>query len=115
MNPLPQPLILLQNQYRCLYCKRPFVRKAKGSYNGRTKDHIIPRSKGGNSSQYNLVWACGRCNQYKADLEPSEFKMKLMHNYELEDIPRTLIFGVLDEVIVYVNENRALLIFEDVT
>ena len=53
---------------RCAYC------------NGRpeTVDHILPRSRGGENSWMNLVAACFRCNQRKADRTPQEAGMKLL-------------------------------------
>lgn len=32
-----------------------------------TKDHIVPRSKGGRDNQENLQTMCSRCNEAKAD------------------------------------------------
>lgn len=53
---------------RCAYCGgRP-----------ETIDHILPRSRGGENSWMNLVAACFRCNQRKADRTPSEAGMKLL-------------------------------------
>jgi 5-methylcytosine-specific restriction endonuclease McrA len=35
-----------------------------------TVDHVVPRSKGGTSENYNKVGACVRCNNKKADRMP---------------------------------------------
>lgn len=36
-----------------------------------TTDHIVPRAKGGTNDRRNLVAACYRCNQNKADMLPT--------------------------------------------
>lgn len=38
-----------------------------------TRDHIIPRAKGGSSERGNIVAACAACNVRKGDLELGEF------------------------------------------
>ena len=38
-----------------------------------TIDHVIPKSKGGTDDPDNLVCACERCNQLKADMDLNEF------------------------------------------
>lgn len=40
----------------CVYCGRP----------GRTRDHVIPKSKGGTNAPWNLVPACRDCNSFKS-------------------------------------------------
>ena len=40
-----------------------------------TRDHIIPKSKGGSRSQW--VWACYECNHAKGSLMPEEWADKL--------------------------------------
>lgn len=47
---------------RCHYC---------GVAPGVTADHVIPKSRGGTNNPWNLVPACVRCNQAKADLVPT--------------------------------------------
>lgn len=42
-----------------------------------TVDHVLPRSRGGDSSWLNLVAACGRCNRRKANRTPDEAGMPL--------------------------------------
>jgi hypothetical protein len=53
---------------KCQYC---------GSTKNLTIDHIIPRSKGGGDSWFNLVVACSTCNTKKGDklLENSGLKL----------------------------------------
>lgn len=52
---------------RCHYCHRP---------NPTTRDHVIPRSRGGPDEAWNLVPACSRCNLRKADRTYEEFTGK---------------------------------------
>jgi 5-methylcytosine-specific restriction endonuclease McrA len=42
-----------------------------------TKDHVIPLSKGGNSTFSNLVSCCKACNSYKDNKTPEEIGLKL--------------------------------------
>lgn len=60
-----------RDQYRCQYCG------ISPDYDESTLDHIIPKSRGGETSWTNCVLACYRCNSQKADREPHEaFKPK---------------------------------------
>jgi len=52
----------------CAYCGGP----------AETVDHVIPRSRGGDSSWLNLVAACEACNGRKADRTPLEAGMPLL-------------------------------------
>lgn len=45
--------------FRCAYC----LKRTKKL----TRDHLIPKSKGGLSTPDNLVPACEQCNQQKMD------------------------------------------------
>ena len=55
--------------WRCVYC---------GTAGGRlTLDHVIPRSRGGESSWENVVTSCAPCNLRKADRLPHEVHMEL--------------------------------------
>jgi 5-methylcytosine-specific restriction endonuclease McrA len=40
-------------------------------------DHVIPKSRGGSSTWENLVAACFRCNNLKADRTPQEAGLAL--------------------------------------
>lgn len=50
----------------CAYCKRELI-----AYTAThpTRDHIMPKSKGGRKT----VWACKLCNGVKADMLPDEW------------------------------------------
>lgn len=64
--------LLTRDDNRCQYCgERPPVREL-------TIDHILPRSRGGDSSWTNLVIACGPCNRAKGDKTPEEADMPLL-------------------------------------
>lgn len=55
------------NKHQCFYCGERI------SDHSRTTDHIIPKSQGGILSNDNKVYACRRCNQFKADTDPETF------------------------------------------
>jgi 5-methylcytosine-specific restriction endonuclease McrA len=55
-----------RDQYRCQYCG------TKPNQDECTLDHIVPRSRGGETSWTNCVLACYKCNSQKADREPQE-------------------------------------------
>ena len=59
--PCTRKNILIRDENRCQYCATRF---REGDL---TIDHVIPRSKGGNSSWNNIVAACKPCNQKKRD------------------------------------------------
>src|SRR5262249_39571436 len=58
--------ILARDRNRCQYCGK------KGTAFILTIDHIVPVSRGGNTSPENLVAACSPCNQRKGDRTPEE-------------------------------------------
>lgn len=57
----------------CGYCGKKF-REDK-----LTRDHIIPRSKGGKDIWTNVITACKACNNYKDDSLLSEIDMELLY------------------------------------
>ncbi|MBW8050752.1 MAG: HNH endonuclease [Cytophagales bacterium] len=61
--------IYRRDGHKCQYCS---------SRSNLTLDHVIPISKGGNSSWENLVTACKKCNARKGDFTPNESGMKLL-------------------------------------
>ena|SRR5690625_2395075 len=56
-----------RDNYRCAYCGRSAT----------TVDHVVPRSKGGESSWLNLVAACAPCNFRKGSQSLRESGMRL--------------------------------------
>jgi 5-methylcytosine-specific restriction endonuclease McrA len=63
--------ILIRDRYTCQYCLRtaPAVEL--------TLDHVIPRSRAGESTWENLVACCIACNNKKGNRTPEEAGMKL--------------------------------------
>ena len=51
----------------CVYCRREMV---KGTDTHPTRDHIVPKSRGGKE----MVWCCTKCNHAKGDMSPSEWQ-----------------------------------------
>ncbi len=54
--------VFARDGWTCQYC---------GSRSNLTVDHVIPRSKGGNSSWENIVASCAPCNRRKGDRLPA--------------------------------------------
>ena len=63
--------ILMRDRYQCQYCLKIMV---AGEL---TLDHVIPRSRAGESAWENLVACCHRCNNRKGSRTPDEAGMKL--------------------------------------
>ncbi|WP_246134046.1 HNH endonuclease [Microbacterium hatanonis] len=65
--PLTRNGVLQRDNHTCIYCGR----------DGRTIDHIIPRSRGGDSSWLNLAACCQKCNNKKGDSLLAELGWRL--------------------------------------
>jgi 5-methylcytosine-specific restriction endonuclease McrA len=63
--------ILMRDRYTCQYCHRTL------SSSDLTLDHVIPRSRAGESAWENLVACCHPCNNRKGSRTPEEAGMKL--------------------------------------
>lgn len=59
--------------YECFYCKGPIAART-GRANSATRDHVVPRSRGGGNGRDNIVVACWRCNQVKGNMTGDEFR-----------------------------------------
>jgi 5-methylcytosine-specific restriction endonuclease McrA len=63
--------LFARDGWRCAYC---------GTASGRlTLDHIVPRSRGGESVWENVVTACAPCNHRKGNRTLEEARMELLH------------------------------------
>ena len=56
---------------KCSYCGR---KQSKGVK--RTRDHVVPVSKGGKTVRENIVPSCERCNSSKSDSDMEEWYVK---------------------------------------
>ncbi|MEZ5356289.1 MAG: HNH endonuclease [Bryobacteraceae bacterium] len=63
--------ILMRDRHSCQYCHRT------GHHSPLTLDHVVPRSRGGDTSWENLVACCHECNNRKGNRTPEEAGMKL--------------------------------------
>jgi len=64
--------VYIRDEHKCQFCERHLGK------NTATIDHIIPRSRGGNTSYENCVACCKPCNNKKGDKKPSEVGMLLL-------------------------------------
>ncbi len=63
--------ILMRDRYTCQYCLRTLPSSEL------TLDHVIPRSRSGETTWENLVTCCHECNNRKGNRTPEEAGMKL--------------------------------------
>jgi len=63
--------ILMRDRYTCQYCHRTMP---SGEL---TLDHVVPRSRAGETTWENLVACCHPCNNRKGNRTPEEAGMKL--------------------------------------
>ncbi|MDO6692162.1 HNH endonuclease [Aliiglaciecola sp. 3_MG-2023] len=61
-----------RDNFLCMYCGQKFKSSQL------TRDHIIPRSRGGKDIWTNAATACIRCNCHKAARTPDEAQMSLI-------------------------------------
>jgi 5-methylcytosine-specific restriction endonuclease McrA len=70
--PLTNQALFRRDQNLCLYCAGEFP---DGEL---TRDHVVPRSRGGTDCWENVVAACKRCNHHKGDRLLDEISMELV-------------------------------------
>ncbi len=86
--PLSRRTVLARDHYTCQYC---------GTEPGKahlTIDHVLPRSRGGETRWENIVCACSACNRHKGNRTPEEAKMPLVRQPRR---PRYLALTLLEE------------------
>jgi 5-methylcytosine-specific restriction endonuclease McrA len=71
-RPLSRKNILIRDRYTCQYCQHTLPSSEL------TLDHVIPRSRTGESAWENLVTCCHRCNNRKGNRTPEEAGMRLV-------------------------------------
>lgn len=54
---------------RCAYCGKGMTLKDA------TRDHVVPKSKGGGNNVKNLLPTCKKCNQMKGDMSLDKFRL----------------------------------------
>jgi 5-methylcytosine-specific restriction endonuclease McrA len=64
--------ILMRDRYTCQYCHKTL------SSGELTLDHVVPRSRAGESTWENLVACCNPCNNRKGNRTPEEAGMRLV-------------------------------------
>lgn len=69
---LNNPMLFRRDQFICLYCGKRF---AAGEL---SRDHVMPRARGGADTWANVVTACKPCNNHKACRTPDEASMPLL-------------------------------------
>lgn len=74
---LTQRNLFLVFAYTCAYCERHVAEFSSREY--LTRDHILPRSRGGLDTWQNTVAACSTCNYRKRNRTPNEAGMPLRH------------------------------------
>lgn len=70
--PLTNKELFRRDSHICLYCGQTF------KLHQLTRDHVVPRSRGGKNVWTNVVTACRRCNHYKSDRLPEECNLQLL-------------------------------------
>jgi len=69
--PVSRRTVLMRDRYTCQYCG---AQPAKANL---TIDHVLPKTRGGDSSWENVVCACKACNLRKGAKTPDEANMYL--------------------------------------
>jgi 5-methylcytosine-specific restriction endonuclease McrA len=66
---------------RCAYCREPMTRLQA------TADHVVPRIKGGATSEENIKAACQPCNKAKSSIDVllANFRLRLWSRVELAE------------------------------
>lgn len=70
--PLSNRLLARRDAYLCMYCGQKFPLSQL------TRDHVLPKSRGGRDVYENLVAACKPCNNRKGGRTPEEANMPLL-------------------------------------
>lgn len=83
---LTQQNLFVRDMFTCQYCGRHKSELGHGQF--LTREHIVPRTRGGADTWSNVVTACNTCNNKKADFSLAELK-KMGEDMELKRAPWT--------------------------
>ncbi len=70
--PLNNQALFKRDAHLCLYCGKQFMAREL------SRDHVTPLTYGGTEAWNNVVAACKRCNNHKADRTPEAAGMELL-------------------------------------
>jgi len=70
--PLTNRALFRRDLHVCMYCGLGFADREL------TRDHVLPKSRGGRDNWTNVVAACKRCNQRKGNRLPEEADMEIL-------------------------------------
>ena len=70
--PLTNRALFRRDLHLCMYCGLRFGEREL------TRDHVLPKSRGGRDHWRNVVAACKRCNQRKGNRLPEEAGMEML-------------------------------------
>jgi len=73
---LNQRNLFVRDDYQCQYCQRTLFELRPKEY--LTRDHVMPRSRGGADAWLNVVTACSSCNHRKDNKTPEEADLTLL-------------------------------------
>lgn len=69
IRPFSKKNLFIRDQYTCQYCNLEY------DADDLTIDHVVPRSRGGESSWENSVTCCKKCNEKKGNHLPGDIEM----------------------------------------
>ncbi len=70
--PISNRTLFRRDSNMCAYCGRLF------SFDNLTRDHIMPKSRGGLDVWTNIVSCCSKCNRFKGNKTPEEANLELL-------------------------------------
>ncbi len=70
--PLTNRTLFARDGFLCMYCGKEYGEHQL------TRDHIVPKCRGGKDSWVNVVAACRRCNQFKGHRRVEDAGMELI-------------------------------------
>ena len=70
---MTNPKLFVRDRHICAYCGN------RSGFDGLTREHIIPTSRGGRDTWMNCITACKACNGRKGNRLPEEARMSLLY------------------------------------